>query len=293
MTEFLLRSRSRKAASFGLRPGFTLIELLVVISIIALLIAVLLPALSAARTAARRLASNTQIRGIQQAFYTHAVDNGGLYAGVENPSGLTANDVFTNEKKIRTVGGSSFQGAFFGGRYAILLEGGYLTPEYLISPAETDERVQPWDSGVPDNFYKNNATFWSYALPILRNTAAGIPTWEGRVKAWSIDSGSSVVVASDRLKNSVNPNSTPLANLESLWSTPGSGWVGGVSFGDNHVVNVDSAEIEGTDYGTTVSAPDNIFSQEAATDPGVAAGAPRDQTARQGVFESTTAYIFP
>jgi prepilin-type N-terminal cleavage/methylation domain-containing protein len=65
------RAAARKAA------GFTLIELLVVIAIIGILIGVLLPALGQARHTARATNCLSNLRQMQLAHYTYAVDNKG------------------------------------------------------------------------------------------------------------------------------------------------------------------------------------------------------------------------
>jgi len=57
-------------------PGFTLIELLVVIAVIAILMALLFPVLRKAREAARRAVCMGNLRQIQIAWQTYAVDHG-------------------------------------------------------------------------------------------------------------------------------------------------------------------------------------------------------------------------
>lgn len=57
------------------KKGFTLIELLVVISIIALLIGILLPAIGAARGTARALVCQVDLRNLNSAQQSYAVDN--------------------------------------------------------------------------------------------------------------------------------------------------------------------------------------------------------------------------
>src|SRR5690606_35935601 len=111
--------------------GFTLIELLVVISIIALLIGILLPALGAARTTARQLQSSTHVRGIHQGCVIFAQGNRGWYPG------LTGTGEIPQESDSILSGA---EGHFPQGRYGRLLEGNYVTPDYLVSPGETAQK---------------------------------------------------------------------------------------------------------------------------------------------------------
>jgi len=122
----------------------------VVISIIALLISLLLPALGAARQAARQMKNNSNTRSIHQALVTCAPSNQGRYPGLQQVAAPPAEeyqswgdskkeqwyyDTFTDGAKVETVE-DWVRGDYVPTRFALLLEGDYISPEVAISPAE-------------------------------------------------------------------------------------------------------------------------------------------------------------
>ena len=161
--------------------GFTLIELLVVISIIALLIAILLPALGAARTSAQQMQSTTQLRGIQQGFHVYGVDNDQFFPGMRSLT-LTNAD-FTPASEVRSVSNGSGRDVL--NRLAIALEADLFTPDYLISPAETNPDVQAWE---PNRIYTTNGGIHitSYAMSKLFDAGGSLSETaaEGRRQEW-------------------------------------------------------------------------------------------------------------
>ena len=240
-----------RTASSGRLRAFTLIELLVVISIIALLVAILLPALGRARQAAQQMKSNTQLRGIQMANFIFAQDNEGNYAGIDDIRGVysrEADAAFTDASDIATFdptldsGLAEIAGAYPQARFCILLEGNYFAPEYLQSPAERNSAFALWTSSGTYRGYTGFSRFTSYALPAWKRGHNSLDTagthlddmQPARIVAATADQlDATTPAASDRKLSGVS--GTDYWAHQSLWSQGDSGWIGGMSFNDNHV----------------------------------------------------------
>ncbi len=284
------------------QAAFTLIELLVVISIIALLISILLPALSAARRAARQLANSTQIRGLQQGFAINAEDRGirGYYAGIDNASGTTFDEIYSSSSGITALQNRNNAGMFVPYRFAILVEGDYVTADYLISPGEISDNVQPYDTGAAAGTYNmfqpvaDRDYFYSYNLPKIAATVGDLKA-DRRFENWSNLGGSKSVTVSDRMTGPANPGAVSAENYDSIWTeSRQQGWIGSVAFNDGHVAFYDSALIEDTNYGAPgVGTPDNIFSNSPAFDPRVAVTPGNESDASQiGRSFNTSKFVF-
>ncbi len=78
------------------------------------------------------MASSTQVRGIHQALFIQSQDNKGAYAGVNPRAGVNSTfaATFIDNADIKTynspVGTANRAGSYVAGRYAVLLEGGYV-----------------------------------------------------------------------------------------------------------------------------------------------------------------------
>jgi len=242
-----------------MRKAFTLIELLVVISIIALLIAILLPALSAARESARKLQNMSQVRGIQQGFFTHSQDNKGWFAGIQSSGAKAAGvDTFVHQDDIqRWNQGGQLAGSYVEARWIILLNDDFVPPNYLVSPAEIRESVKPFDESQT---YTTGMYFSSFALPLLVNSQAQNIVATGRAGEWRDNANGGSPVASDRLLNEPGVVNTDPTLHQSIWMDKLGKWQGSVSYNDNSTEFINTAEIERTNFlGETTTAYESLF----------------------------------
>ncbi|MFA9478628.1 type II secretion system protein [Phycisphaerales bacterium AB-hyl4] len=237
--------------------GFTLIELLVVISIIALLIGILLPALGAARATARRMQSNTQIRGIHQAMVMFAQSNRSNFPGLSGQTGIldTGNGVTTGDFRANEDGDHPAT------RFAILLNGNFFTPEYIISPSDTGKDEADGDD-TDNNVGIDN---YSYAMLDIRDGES-----PQRSREWSETLNTEAVAVSDRAKGG------PGNDIYSVHTRDGSGdWRGGVARNDNSV-SFETTHVLRTRFGSgplnadNDGGTDNIFEEDDDVDGGTA-----------------------
>lgn len=233
------------------RKGFTLIELLVVISIIALLIAILLPALGAARRAARQMQNNTQLRGIHQALFIFSQSNNTYYTGLIGKS--DGKDIYGSTEFVTeypNLGTDPMNSGTTRGRMGVLVTYDYVTPDYCISPAETNASVESWDQGT-DWTAANN----SYTLMYIGGNNSNQVAPDLR-KEWSDTASAEVPIGSDR--NTDGSTTAP----ESVHTDIGSGiWNGGIVWNDGHTEYEQSHILDRTVINGQVNLEDNIWTQ--------------------------------
>ena len=251
------------------KNAFTLIELLVVISIIALLIGILLPSLASARVAARQMKDNTQLRGFQQGCFIYAQDNKGAYPGL-TPDGkfvLGRNNIRDNFTGV-TGGNRIGQGRDVWVRFGILIDQGIITPEYAISPGETDPNYVVWDASDPaaNPLGQINCSYSMLAIGAAgNNTNALRSSWSDLVE------GGVPIASARNLTREDIPGGFAAAGLvpESVWTEEGSEeWTGGVVWNDGHVNFENDDTLDETIIDFQRNQEDRLFTQSEETDGG-------------------------
>lgn len=185
------------------------------------------------RTPARRMQNSTQLRGIHQGLVIYAQNNEKWFPGI---SKIGEDDRINIEQ-----------------RFQILIEEDYITPEYAISPSET-EPITEWDGWDSPDEGKPPVTAGHYSYAMLQ-----VPKEGGRRAEWRETLNSQAIVASDR-------NTGTKASPSSIHSDRGGRWRGSVLWNDNHVgfENSDAFETQYADG--ELNEADRLFEPEGTYD---------------------------
>ncbi len=229
--------------------GFTLIELLVVIAIIGTLMGLLMPALGAAIRIAKRTQSENNIRSTIQACLLFAQGNSEAFPGLK-ADGTLAAAIPADSKTY----GAADDGATVANRYALLLNGNFLTPASLISPLDSVAKTR---AAVNATIGAGN---FSYALSRITEAT----TDAGRRTEWRNNANSQAVVIGDR---ALDIDGTGLLTTTSIDSsstdhaaTKPDAWRGALGWGDCHVESITTALLGSTRYASISNTNDNLFS---------------------------------
>ena len=172
----------------------------------------------------------TQLRGIHQGLVTYANSNKNWYPGIA-PDGIAIN--LNVEYRLQ-----------------ILFEGYYITPEYAISPAET-EMITEWD---PDKGRAVTAINYSYAMLQLPEKDD-----VGRRTEWAQTLNSQAIVICDR-------NTGTKAKPSSIHTEKPGDWAGSVLWNDNHV-GFEQEDVFETKYGNgELNEADRLFESDGTHD---------------------------
>jgi hypothetical protein len=225
--------------------AFTWIELVVVLMIIALLIGILLPLIGSMHKPARGVTNSTPLRGIHQGFYSLAQDNGPTesahyFAGLD-ADGRGVEPIVAGPK---TYGSAGLPGSYPAARFAMLLNGGYVSPEYLVKPIELGggkTLAVPGTDVTVSNF--------SYALLRLDTP--------GRRSEWRTTDNPRAAVGCDRLVGSI-------ADPYSVWTGPGSRkWEGQYVTNDVIATTIPDMTVPYTRFGSgPIVTLDHLFIDE-------------------------------
>jgi len=217
----------------------SLADVAAVIVLAVFLFALCVPVGEASGRSSGQMQNATQLRGMHQGIVTYANSNRNYYPGLDRAGAPVALDVEQ--------------------RFELLLEGDYFTPEYTISPFETDPAIREWPgSGA--------VTSDHYSFAMLQ-----VPTTGGRYDEWKATLNSQAVVLTDRnigteldtygIHNDKSESSSLMGcsyNHRQPYQRIGH-WVGWILLNDNYVdfIETDSPD---TVYAGTATTGDKLFS---------------------------------
>ena len=178
-------------------------------------------------------------------------ENKSFYTGLIGSTGGT--DIYNSagmQAEYPRLGADPMNSGTSRARLGIQVVYDYITPDYAVSPAETNADVKAWSEG---NDW--NETHHSYTLMFIggNNTNNNAPDLR---KEWSDTASSEVLIGSDR--NTDGDINAP----ESVHTDVGSGvWKGGVVWNDGHTEFEQTHIMERIVINGQVNEDDNIWTQ--------------------------------
>ena len=195
--------------------------------------------------------NSTQLRGIHLGLQTYANSNKDQFPGLDSNGVVLGDGVDT---------GHSGDGDTVEARYWILLDASFITPDFTISPSETELRYD-WTPPGP-------VTLDNYSYAMLQvdgqpgSPIVGDPKTPCRAQEWSQTLNSQAVVMADR---NLGPDAN--SNVWSIHSGQTGQWEGSILWNDGHVAFEQTHVLPMTQYGGGPSHHnDNLFEAAGDTD---------------------------
>jgi hypothetical protein len=216
------------------------IWLAVIIALITSIVLILLSRASTRGHGNRAMSNLSQLRGIHQGMVNFAQGNNvgtadGFFPGLNEMGEVVPNGPTT---------GYSGDGTFPGARLWLLLEGNFITPEYVINPSDSPE-FKPIGQELSGKHSALTDQNYSYAMLAL-------PRNDDEKIEWSETLNTYAVVMSDRALG------TDIGKLHSIWDEDE--WIGSIVRNDNSTSYEAGPKFEETRYGSgEVNAVDHIF----------------------------------
>lgn len=212
----------------------------------------LLTEVTSARQHARRMQNGTHVRGIQMGMVLYAQGNRDFYPGLNADGSKATKTVAAIPDQM--YGYATADGSHVAYRFAVLLRGNFFSPEYMVSPAETNKGIAVAEVG------KNFADGAAYSYALLNISDLKQP----RVGEWRATNNSRAAVVSDR-----NIGGEPSGKgAQSIHTNIGEGWRGSVGYNDNHV-NFENTDVLINKFaGPEEIAADKLFSEMEKTERG-------------------------
>lgn len=219
------------------QSSINIVQIAIAVFAAVIIVAILLPNLGGSRPAPI-MRNSMQLRGIHQGLVTYANSNKDWFPGINK---LGEDEGITVES-----------------RFQILLEQDYITPEYVLSPSETEPKTE-WEGYYASDTETQPVTSRNFSYAMLQ-----IPSEGGRREEWHQTLNSQAIVLSDR-----NTNTT--SKPRSIYTDEPGDWRGSVLWNDNHV-GFENEDWFETRYGGTQDEPgelnpeDRLFTAEGTED---------------------------